>query len=330
MKRFFNIAIIAISICFMLVGCKNNSNLNEVKTESTIVGNTNENTKLNIYTSFYPMYDFTLRIGGDKVTVTNLVPAGTEPHDWEPSTTDIIALEKADILIYNGVDMEHWVDKIVDSLNNKDIILVETSIGIDLLEGDHGHDDEEEDEHEDEEEDEDDSYDPHVWISIKNAKVQLNNIKEALMKADPENADYFNANFETHVKKFDDLDKKFEDSLSGLENRDIIVAHKAFSYLCADYGLNQVAIEGLAADSEPDAKRMTEIIEFAKEHQIKTIFFEELVSPKVAETIAAEIGANTDVLNPIEGLTKEQLDAGEDYLSIMEKNLEALLKALSK
>ena len=156
----------------------------------------------------------------------------------------------------------------------------------------------------------------------------MENIKNAFVEADPANKDYYEANYEKYAAEFDALDKQFTETLSQFENRDIIVAHEAFGYLCDAYGLNQVAIEGLNSDSEPDPARMKEIVEFAKEKDIKVIFFEELVSPKVAETIAKEIGAETMVLNPIEGLTEEQLEAGEDYLSVMAQNLEALKVAL--
>ena len=113
-----------------------------------------------------------------------------------------------------------------------------------------------------------------------------------------------------------------------MTNKDIIVAHKAFGYLCKAYGLNQIAIEGLMPDSEPDPARMEEIIQLAKKKKINTIFFEELVSPKVANTIAKEIGAKTEVLNPLEGLSEEQVDAGEDYFSVMRTNLKQIKNAL--
>lgn len=284
--------------------------------------------KLNIYTSFYPMYDFTVKVGGDKVNVTNLVPAGTEPHDWEPSTTDLANLEKADVLVYSGAGMEHWVDKVVGSLTNKDLVTVEASKGITLQEG-HHHDEEETDQDEDEHEEES-AYDPHVWISIRNAKAEMENIKNALVQADPDNTAYYEENYAGYAKKFDELDQKFTDQLSALPNKTIVVAHEAFGYLCSDYGLTQMGIEGLSADSEPDPARMAEIIRFARDNNVKTIFFEELVSPKTAEAIASEIGVKTDMLNPLEGLTEEQLAAGEDYLSVMEKNLETLVASLKE
>jgi zinc transport system substrate-binding protein len=272
------------------------------------------------------MYDFAKKIGGDKVDVVNMVPAGTEPHDWEPTASDVAGLEKADVFVYNGAGMEHWAKDVLESLGNKELIAVEAAKGVSLREGHHEH----EDEHEAEREDEHDSeaYDPHVWLSPLNAKVQLENIKEAFVQADPDNKDYYQANYAKYAARLDALDKEFKDAISALPKNEIVVSHEAFGYLCAAYGLEQIGIEGLAPDSEPDPARMTQIIEFAKAHDVKVIFFEELVNPKVAETIAKATGAETDVLNPLEGLTDKQLAAGDDYFSVMRHNLEALKKAL--
>ena len=299
--------------------------------EATDVGE-----KLKVMASFYPMYDFVEKIGGDYVEVTNMVPAGTEPHDWEPAATDIKNLEEADVFIYNGAGMEHWVEDVLASLENKDLKAVEASKGLELLAGGEEAEATSEDQTEtDSEAATDDqaeevSYDPHVWLSPKNAKQEMSNIKDALIEADPDHAEAYEQNYETYATKMDDLDAEYQEKLADTKSKDLIVAHEAFGYLCREYGLNQVGIEGLSPDSEPDAKRMNEIIAFAKENNVKTIFFEELVSPKVAETIASEIGAKTAVLNPLEGLTDEEISAGEDYFSVMESNLEALTQALNE
>jgi zinc transport system substrate-binding protein len=283
----------------------------------TLVGCSSDKTtiddgKLKIYTSFYTMYDFTSKIAGDKAEVINLVSDGTEPHEWEPSTADMVNLESADMLIYNGAGMEHWVDKISESLEN-DIQLVEASEGVTLI---------------------DDTFaagnsDPHVWLDAKNAKLEMETIKNALILADKDNEQYYETNYEKYAKMFDELDKELVSRIGALDNKNIIVSHEAFSYLCKAYGLTQTSIGDLEADAEPDAKRLAEIVEFAKANQVTTIFFEELVSPKMAEVIAAEIGADTAVLNPIEGLTKEQVEAGEDYFSIMNSNLDTLEQTMN-
>lgn len=279
--------------------------------------------KLNVMTSFYPVYDFTVKVGGDKVNVKDMVPAGTEPHDWEPGTRDIADLEEADVFVYSGAGMEHWTGDVIKSLNNKDLIIVEASNGISLREG-HG----EEEEEEGEEEHDHGEFDPHVWLDPQNAKKEMENIKDALVKADPDNKDYYESNYKTYSEKMDQLDQSFKETLSAVPNKSIVVSHEAYGYLCAAYGLTQMGIEGLAPDSEPDPARMAEVIDFVRENNVKTIFFEELASPKVAEAIAKETGAKTEVLNPIEGLSDEELKAGEDYISVMEKNLAALKEAL--
>lgn len=283
---------------------------------------------LSVCASFYTMYDFASKIGGDRVAVTNLVPSGMEPHDWEPSAGDLAALEEADVFIYSGAGMEHWVDTVLASLSNESLVTAETSAGIPLLAGGHSHDDEEEAEA-DHDEEEAESYDPHVWLNPQYAKLQMAAIRDAFTQADPEGADYYAANYDTYAARLDDLDADFRETLSPLPNHDIVVAHQAFGYLCQAYGLNQIAIEGLSADSEPDPARVAEIITLAQERQVKVIFFEELISPKVAETIADAAGAETMVLSPIEGLSDDRQAAGDDYFSVMEQNLEALSYALS-
>ncbi|MEA4891198.1 MAG: metal ABC transporter substrate-binding protein [Peptococcaceae bacterium] len=336
MKRFWSILLTGLLAFSLLAGCGQE----QTPPPSNTGDNHSQEEKLSVYASFYPMYDFASKIGGDKVTVVNLVPAGTEPHDWEPAAADISGLEEAAVFIYNGAGMEHWAEDVLESLQNKDLIAVEASKGVSLMEG-HHHGDEDEHEAGDgnvqehpaetaeaEEHEGHEAFDPHVWLSPLNAKKEMENIKAAFVQADPENKDYYEGNYARYAADLDALDKEFRDTLSPLTNKDIIVSHEAFGYLCGAYGLNQIGIEGLAPDSEPDPARMAEIIEFAKEHQVKVIFFEELVSPKVAETIAGAIGAETAVLNPIEGLSDEQQAAGDDYFTVMRQNLTALKAAL--
>ena len=263
------------------------------------------------------MYDFAQKVGGDKVEVKDMVPAGTEPHDWEPAATDIRNLEDADVFVYNGADLEHWAEDVLVTLENQDLITAETSDGVELLdgEGDHAHGD--------------NGKDPHVWLDPLRAKQEMKNIRDAFGQADPENRDYYEANYEKYAGEFDELDQEFREGLADIKSRDIIVAHEAFGYLCNAYDLKQLAIEGLTPDSEPDPAKMQEVIEYAKVFDIHTIFFEELASPKVAKTVAKEVDAVTAVLNPIEGLSEEDIQDGEDYFSVMRKNLAALKMALN-
>ncbi|NLG24334.1 MAG: zinc ABC transporter substrate-binding protein [Clostridiales bacterium] len=263
-------------------------------------------TALRVVASFYPMYDFAVKVGGDRISAVNLVPAGTEPHDWEPSASDIAGLEKADVFVYNGAGMEHWVSDVLASLGNKSLITVEAAAGVVNREAD-----------------------PHVWLSPVRAKAQMRAIRDAFAGADPDGADAYNANFDRWAAELDALDAEFREALAPLPRRDVVVAHQAFGYLCAEYGLNQVAVEGLSPDAEPSPERMAQVIDFCRANDVRVIFFEELASPDVAAAIAAATGSRTDVLNPLEGLTNGQLEAGEDYLSVMRKNLAALAEALS-
>lgn len=299
-----------------------------------------------VYASVYPIYDFTKKIAGDKADVEMIMPNGTEPHDWEPDQDAIKSLENADLFIYNGAGLEHWVDKVLGSLSN-DLIAVEASMGVNYIEAthshDHDHEDEEHEHHEgnnhneaiDEhnhekhhEHNHGNGPDPHVWLSPKNAKIEMENIKNALIEIDAENKEYYEANYEKYAKMLDDLDAKYRDNLKDLKDNKIVVSHEAYGYLCNEYGLEQLGIQGVNAETEPDAKKMAEIIDYIKENNITTIFTEELIDPKVSEIIASETGAKVEVLSPIEGLSDEQIKSNEDYFSIMEQNLENLVGAL--
>lgn len=319
-KKMISILFAILAISMMITGCKKDQT------------NKKNSGKLKVTASFYTMYDFAKKIGGDKVEVVNMVPAGTEPHDWEPSTKDLIELEKSDVFIYNGAGMEQWVDDVLESLDTDELISVEASKGIKLLQSEDTHD------HKDANKSEsthhghshDGENDPHVWLDPQNAKYEMNQIKKALIKADHKNKDYYEANYQTYAKQCDELDALYKKELSKVAKRELVVAHEAFGYLCHAYDLEQMGIEGLSAEDEPDPKQMSEVIKFAKEHKVNTIFFEELVSPKVAKTIAKETGASAKMLNPLEGLSNKKIKAGQDYFSVMKQNLSAIKKALSK
>lgn len=304
MKKFTMLFFILFSFS-LLAGCSGGS------------GGQTSPSQLSVVTSFYPMYDFASKVAGDQASVTNLTPAGVEPHDWEPSASDMITLEKADVFIYNGAGMEHWVDSVLASLQNKNLIIVEASVDVPFLTADGKANTAAA------------AFDPHVWLDPQIAKMEMHTILNSLKKAAPEHADYFQSNYDKYALEFDKLDGEFSSALSGVPQKNIVVAHNAFGYLCNAYGLTQMPIEGLSADSEPDAARMSEIIDFVGRNNVKVIFFEELVSPKVAQAIAKETGSTTAVLNPLEGISDKDQAAGEDYFSVMRTNLKTLVAALS-
>ncbi|MCM3698319.1 metal ABC transporter solute-binding protein, Zn/Mn family [Paenibacillus macerans] len=298
--------------------------------------------KVNVVTSFYPIYEFAQEIGGENANVINLLPTGVEPHDWTPRSQDILNTSKAQLFLYNGAGLEGWVPNFLKGLgNNAEVKTVEVSEGIELIraEGDdgHGHGAEAEeagDAHAEgtqeshEGHDVDTSVDPHTWVSPKSAMVMAKNIKDSYVAVDPEHRADYEARYETLAAKLQALDTEFTEQLSAVSRHEIVVSHQAFGYLCRDYGLTQHAIMGLSPEAEPRAQDLVALSKLVKERGIKYVFFEELVSDKLAKTLASEAGVQTMVLNPVEGLTKAQEQAGDNYFTLMKKNLQNLLLAL--
>ncbi len=288
-----------------------------------------EQNKPIVYASIYPMYDFTKNIGRDRIDLRMVVPPGAEPHDWEPTARLMAQMEEADVFIYNGVGMELWVDNMLASLANEKLVVVEASAGIPLLKlGEHGHSSEvhthEPHEHEY------GSYDPHVWLDPVRAVKQAQNIMDALIWADRSNAVFYQANFKEFSDKLTALDTLYKDTLSQAERKEIVVAHAAFGYLADRYGLVQISVNGLSPQQEPSAAQLVRITQLLREKNIKHILFETLTSPKLAEVLANEVKANIEILNPIGGLTQQEMQQGKDYLILMEENLDTLKKVLDE
>jgi zinc transport system substrate-binding protein len=318
------IFLISAVTALLLAGCGgNNEGMTNSGGESVGSGK-----KLKVVTTFYPMYEFSKQVAGEHADVISLIPAGIEPHDWEPSAKDMTNIKEADIFIYNGI-VEGWAEQALESAPNDKRIVVEAIGGIQLMESEeHGH--EEEGHEEEEHEEEGGSLDPHIWLSPVLAQQEVLAIQEAFEKADPAHKDDYKANADAYISKLKELDHAFKSGLQGVKHTEFVTQHAAFGYLAKEYGLTQVPIAGLSPEQEPSPEQMAEVVAFAKEHEIRTIFFETLVDPKIAQTIADEIGAKTDVLNPIEGLTDEDKKNNLDYIGIMTKNLEALKKALNE
>lgn len=268
--------------------------------------------KLSVSTSFYPLYFFSSQIGGDKAIVYNVTPAGAEPHDYEPSTRDTARIEDGDMLVING-GVETWVNKIEDSLKGSKVKVVVA--GQELLTKELSEEGET-------------IKDPHVWLDPQFAKVEVAKITAGYISLDPQNTDYYRANEQQLDSRLDQLDGEYSQGLQNCQSKDVITSHAAFAYLTERYGLNQVAISGVSPDEEPSAKQLADVAAFARENSVKYIFFESLVSPKLSQTIAQEVGAKTLVLDPIEGLSDDDIKQGKDYFSVMRSNLKNLQEAL--
>lgn len=276
------------------------------------------NGDLKVVTSFYPVYEFTKQVVGDEGEVSYLIPAGSEAHDFQPSTKNVADIEKADTFVYLNENMETWVPKVEKSINTKNTKVIKASQGMVLLPGT------EEEDHDHGGEEHHHEYDPHVWLSPKRSQKLVETIRDGLIAQHPDKKAVFTTNAEKYLKKLKTLDKEYTEALSQAKQKSFVTQHSAFAYLALDYGLTQVPISGVSAESDPSAKRIASLSKYVKEYDINYIYFEENASSSVAKTLANEVGVKTAVLNPIESLTKEQLKKGEDYVSVMTENLKNL------
>lgn len=291
-----------------------------------------EDGKLEIVTSFYPMYDFTKNVAKDKANVSMLIDGGVESHDYEPSAKDMAKIQNADVFVYNSNEMETWVETVLENIDTSKVKVIEASKGIELLKGSESHDEEDHDEHADEEEHEghdhdhghSHAFDPHVWLDPLLVKKEVKTISDALIEIDSKNKDYYEKNTTEYLSKLDKLNDDYVAAFEGAKSRKFVTQHTAFSYLANQYGLEQVAISGLSPDQEPTPKELKGIQDLVKKENINVIYTESSASEKIAKTIADATGAELAVLNPMESVSKKDRENGADYLSIMAENLEAL------
>ncbi|WP_255298611.1 metal ABC transporter substrate-binding protein [Brevibacillus dissolubilis] len=313
--------------------------------------------QLTVYTSFYPLYYVTSRIAGEHAEVTNIVPAGVEPHDFEPTAKDVIDMSKAKLFIYNGSGLEGWIDKALEGMDQSNMTVVKATDGLTLLSAEAGHEHEEhageaatetsadahgheahageaattegtEQGHDEHGHAEHGEFDPHTWLDPSLLKQQAEKVRDTLIKLDAAHKADYEQNYTKLAADLDALDQEFKDMAAKAPKKEFMVAHSAFTYLAHRYGLEQVSISGISPADEPSPAEMKELVEHVKEHKISYVMFETLVSPKVAEVIAREANVKTATLNPLEGLTVEEEKAGKDYLSIMRENMETLRTAL--
>lgn len=272
-----------------------------------------------IAASFYPLAHIAEQIGGEFVTVTQITPGGIEPHDYEPTPQDLAGLQSAKLFLFNGSGLDPWAEDVATPAEEKGIVVFEASDVMTLLPGE---------EHADEEEHEESAFDPHFWLDPLSMHTLVERVRDALISIDPAHADSYRHNAETYNETLSALDRRYREELASCTLRDVVTSHNAFTYLAKRYDLQMISVSGLSPEDEPSAKRMAQIADIAQEKGIDTIFFETLVSPKLAQTIAQEIGAKTAVLNPIEGISDEERTEGKTYVSLMEDNLRALRTAL--
>ncbi|SCE97411.1 zinc transport system substrate-binding protein [Micromonospora purpureochromogenes] len=277
--------------------------------------------RVDVVAAFYPLQFLAERIGGDAVAVSNLAKPGAEPHDLELNPRQVGQVSEAELVVYLK-GFQPNVDEAVDQ-NAADRAFDVATVQPLLTAAAGGHEHEGEAGHAEEP---GGNLDPHLWLDPTRLATVGDQLAERLGRADPERAADYTARARTLRGELEKLDAEFAAGLKSCQRREIVVSHTAFGYLTERYQLEQVGITGLTPDTEPSPQRLAEVAAEAREHRATTIFFETLVSPKVAETIAAEVGAKTAVLDPIEGLST---DSGGDYLSVMRTNLQTLRTALS-
>jgi zinc transport system substrate-binding protein len=298
--RSTRLAIGLLAVALMLSGCGSTSSSAEVGTS--------------VVASFYPLAEAASRVGGDLVSVQNLTPPGVEPHDLELAPDDIEAIANADVIVYLGGGFQPAVEDALAEAEHAVTVDALDAVATNAAPAS--------------EADEGLTVDPHVWLDPARYEEIVRSVSAALSEADPANEATYAANAEAYIGQIAALDEEFRVGLSDCERITIVTSHEAFGYLADAYGLTQVGILGLSPEAEPDPRRLAELRDLVQREGVTTIFAEELVSPKVAETLASEAGVQVAVLNPIESLTDAQERAGEDYLSLMRENLDTLRRAL--
>jgi zinc transport system substrate-binding protein len=289
----------------------------------------NKNGKITIVTTLFPLYDFAKEIGCDKVEVSLLLPPGVEPHSFDPTPGDIAKISNADIFIFTGEFMEPWAHDIIAGIDNKKIIIVDASTDVNLISAVQKHEHHEHEEHHEHDHDELGNMDPHIWLDFNNDKIILDNITNALCKADPANEAFYKANAQDYKSKLDDLDASYKTQLANCQTRTIVFGgHYAFGYLAKRYNLNYLAAQGLSPDSEPSAQDIINLVEQIRKDKINYIFYEELTSPKIAETLANETNTKMLLLNAGHNITRKDLEENTSFISIMQKDLQNLKTGL--
>jgi zinc transport system substrate-binding protein len=304
--RIFSTGVLLCVLLLLCLSCKNNP------PESGKQG------KIQVVVSLFPLYDFSRIIGGDKVDVSLLLPPGMEAHSFEPKPDDIIRANKADLFIYTNRYMEPWAVNIASGLDSRKTLVVDASRGVHFLraghEAEHDHDG-----HDGE------GMDPHIWLDFANAQTMVDTILTALVAKDPAHRDYYTANAEAYKAKLRDLDEQYRSGLSHCAKHIFLHGgHFAFGYLAKRYGLRYESAYAVSANAEPSPAKIAGLIRQIQQNGLHYIYTEELVEPRIADTISRETGATVLKLHGAHNISKEDLAAGATFLSLMEQNLKNL------
>jgi zinc transport system substrate-binding protein len=253
--------------------------------------------RITVGTSFYVLEHFISRIAEENVNLVSVAPVGVDAHEFEPTPQDIAKLSQADLVFFHGGGLDPWAERITGDLKQQGVTIVNINASIGA------------------------TNDPHRWLDPVFAQKYVEMIREQLVASDPAHKEIFLENSDRFLTELADLDTRFKQGLSNCQLREVIVSHDAFEYLAKRYELRTMSITGVSHEEEPSPKELAELTTTAKEKGITTVFVEPLEASDSAVTLAQEIGGTTLALNPIEGLTSEELAAGKDYVQLMNENL---------
>lgn len=301
--------------------------------------------KISIVTTIFPYYEFARNIAGDKADIRLLLSPGSEPHSYEPSPSDIVAIENCDVFIYNGGESDEWVDSVLSSLQNNNMKIMKMMDYVTLLNeqsGEHSHEHSHHEHSENEEshsheEDADiehshgDGYDEHIWTSVRNAKILSAEISHTLSELDSLNSDYYSKNENNYSLQLENLDIEFTDTVNNSARHTVVFGDRfPFLYFATDYELEyECAFPGCSSKTEPSISTVTHMIDFVREEEIPVVFYLEFSNGKTAQLIAEDTGAKTLLFSSCHNVTKHQFENGVTYISLMEQNVTALKEALS-
>lgn len=290
-------------VIFFLAGCQGTTGGDY----RGLITQTQQTSAVKIMTSFYPLYEIAREIGGEDLVVKNLVPAGAEPHDYEPSPKDIAAVQNADLLVVNGLKLEPWLEKLTPELQKSGVQILDQSTQVrDIM-----------------------ANDPHIWLDPVLYGQEAEAFQKAVADIDPSKAEKYLQRAKIFREKLSQLDQDFRDGLHDCAMKDFVTNHAAFGYLAKRYGLNMISVAGFSPESEPSPKVLADLTDLLREKGINYVLVETLVSPKVGETLANEIGAKILVVNPLEGLTDGEIAQGKNYFTVMRENLRNLQIAMN-
>lgn len=291
-------------------------------------GSDTDSDKLSIITTIFPYYDFARNIAGDKADIRLLLYPGSEPHSYEPSPSDIVAIENCDIFIYNGGESDEWVESVLNSLQSKNVKILRMMDYITPMyeqSSEHSH------EEEDSEHSHGDEYDEHIWTSVRNAQNLVSSISEVMSQIDKKNSNIYNENENKYLEKLLKLDDEFSEIVQNGVRKEVVFGDRfPFLYFVTDYGLSyECAFPGCSSETEPSISTVTHLIDYVRNEKIPVVFYLDFSNDKTAQLIAEDTGAKTLLFFSCHNVTKVQFEDGESYVSLMEHNADVLKEALS-